>query len=450
LTIVRYKTFYISGCSLTIHPINPMKTSTSYRPLIALGAISLAGIGLLGSAQAQSFTTKIFTDNFLTSIAPPGATTNLNTNIGEEGGRQGGDIVALMPWGFGYSVYGQRTFSQDNGWDLRAQENWPASGPIDTHTLRLRNDVVNWSTVSPNLGFVNNGTPHQIENLNYRIQVQVTHAHPDNNTPVLNDRWAGISFGLQPDVRFPLFAANGGVIIYPSGSFQIFANGNVVGAGSAQVAANGAYSLDLRVVAGIASLYVNGTRVASDADVSSVTPGWIGLTGYSDNKPEVYSSAQFRFDNLIISTLGPDPDGTYEAWVAETWGESIDGITGRMDDPDGDGLVNLVEYALARDPQESDRSDVLNISAPTEAGAGYSLTYRQRADMEDAVVFPQRSTDLINWLPATAAEVDTYFSVETGGTEPSDEWQSVTAVDREAPGASARLFYRLQVETAEP
>jgi hypothetical protein len=427
-----------------------MKTICSLRPFFAVGALSVTVSGLLSPAFAQRFTTEIFTDNFLTHINPPGSTTNLNTNIGEEGGRQGGGIVALMPWGFGYSVHGQTVFTQDNGWDLRAQEDWPPPGPIDAHTLRFRNDVVNWSTVSPNVGFVNNGTPYQIENLNYRIQVQVTHAHPDNNEPVLNDRWAGISFGIQPEVRFPAFAANGGAIIYPSGAFQVFANGETVGGGSVDVAPNGAYNLDLRVVAGTGSLFINGLKVASDMNLSTVTPAWIGLTGFSTNDPRIFASAQFRFDNFIISTLGPAPEVSYEAWVAEIWGEPADGVTGRTDDPDGDGLVNLLEYALARDPQQPDRGVVLELSAPAEAGAGHSLTYRERANMEDTVVFPQRSTDLITWIPATAAEVETYFNFETGESDPEGVWEKVTAVDREASDLSQRRFYRLRVEAIEP
>lgn len=428
-----------------------MNRNLFIRPLLTLGALSLACLGLLSSAQAQSFTTEIFTDNFLTAITPPGATTDLNTNIGEAGGRQGGGIVTgVNPAGFGYAVYGQTVFTPGNGWDLRAQEDWPPPGPIDTHTLRFRNDVVNWSTVSPSLGFVNNGTPYQIENLSYRIQVQVTHAHPDNNDPVLNDRWAGISFGQQPEVRFPLLDANGGAVIFPSGDFQIFANGEVVGAGSAETAPNGAYHLDLRVVNGIASLHVNGALVASDANVSTVTPAWIGLTGFSTNDPRIFPSAQFRFDNLIISTLGPAPEESYEAWVAENWGDPVDGVTGRLDDPDGDGLVNLVEYALVRDPQQPDRGDVLELSAPAETGAGFSLTYRERVNLPDAVVFPQRSDDLVTWVPATAAEIATHFDVGTGQTDPEVVWQEVTAVDRDDPGASQRRFYRLRVETVEP
>jgi hypothetical protein len=389
----------------------------------------------------------LFADNFFSGFSPDAATADLSMNRGAEGGRQSGTIVAQNPAGFGWTTYGQTSFSNNNGWDLRAQNNWPPSLPVDPHTLRFRNDQVHWSTVTPNIGF----SGFFVES-NYRIQAQVIHAHPDNNDPVKNDRWAGISFGAQPDVRFPASAANGGVIVYPSGSFQIFANGALLAGGAVSPPVNGVFNLDLRVYGTDGVLYINGQFVAENLDFSAVTAAWIGVTGFSENNPEVFPTAQFRFDNFIISTVGEhEAPAGYEAWVIDNWGRPIEGVTGPQDDPDGDGLVNLMEYALARDPLKPDASAITEIEEVmgTE-GTRFALVYRRRTGSEDALVFPQHSSDLVNWRPASPAGVSTHFDLQIGQTDPSGLWEEIIAVERDPSDAAPRRFYRLRVETTQP
>lgn len=263
--------------------------------MVSRGAGLVAAASLLAASAQAQFNVLLFSDNYLTEIAAPGDTTDLSTNIGAAGGRQGGTLVTdINPAGFGYTLFGTTSFSAGNGWDLRAQANWPAAGPIDVHTLRYRNNLANeWSTATPNIGF----SGFIVDN-SYRIQAQLTHAVIGTG-----DRWAAVSFGAQPDTRFPAAAGNAGFLVTNSGGVQVFNNGDVIGGGVVDpVPTNGAFEVDLRILNNVGALYINSSLVAADLDFSGTTPAWIGFTGFSSAD----GPAQMRFDNLAVSTV-PEP-----------------------------------------------------------------------------------------------------------------------------------------------
>ena len=276
-----------------------MKHKTSLRVHV-VAALVAASTVFIATAHSQSFPVLLFSDDFTTAISPPGDTTDLNTNIGSAGGRQSGLLVDGNPVGFAYDVFGQTAFGAGNGWDLRAQENWPAAGPVDAHTLRFRHNAANdWSSVSPQIGF----NTFFMDN-SYRFQVQIVHAHLDPTG--INDRWAGIVFGAQPQVRFPAFAANAGVIITPSGAVTAFADGAAIGSGTAAVPANGVFNLDLRVVDNVGEVYINGSSVAAGLDFSLITPAVVSLVALPGTNPDVFGATQIRFDDFAVSTI-PEP-----------------------------------------------------------------------------------------------------------------------------------------------
>ncbi len=280
-------------------------TSRTLTSTLGRAAGLFAAASLTATTAFAQFSQVLFTDNFLTAISAPGDTTDLNTNIGSAGGRQGGYLVnTVNPAGFGWSVSGKASFTTGNGWDLRSQTNWPPSGAVDPYTLRFRdNEAGQWSTVTPNIGF----SSFIVDN-SYRIQTQIVHAHLDLNDPVKNDRWAAISFGAQPATRFPAFAGNAGVLIYPSGSVAVFSDGNLINTApiSVTVPGNGVFEVDLRIINGLGSLFVNNSLVASSLDFSGITPAWIGLTARAGTEAAVFSSTQIRFDNFAVSTV-PEP-----------------------------------------------------------------------------------------------------------------------------------------------
>ena len=270
-------------------------------PACATAGVLLA-LALAAVPVHAQFSQVLFTDNFLTTgtSTPATSSTDLSSNMGLAGGRQGGSIVNANPAGFGWSVYGTTAFATGNGWDLRAQDGFPATGAVNPYTLRFRDNVANdWSTVTPNIGFNS-----FIVNNSYEIKAEIVQVHLDPTG--VNDRWAGITFGAQPTVRVVNAAANGGVIVFASGAYSIFSNGSLLGNGSVTLPANGVFNVDIQVLNNVGSISINGTPTGTGLDFSGVSPAWIGLGGLAGTNPQVQSSTQFRFDNFAVSTV-PEP-----------------------------------------------------------------------------------------------------------------------------------------------
>lgn len=67
-------------------------------------------------------------------------------------------------------------------------------------------------------------------------------------------------------------------------------------------------------------------------------------------------------------------------------------------DPDGDGVVNLLEYAFDRHPNAVESGRLVNFAVTTGAGADYLLmTYRRRKNAPDLVYAAEAGSTLTNW-----------------------------------------------------
>ena len=71
-------------------------------------------------------------------------------------------------------------------------------------------------------------------------------------------------------------------------------------------------------------------------------------------------------------------------------------LAGDLADPDGDGIVNLLEYAFSNDPLNYDASP-----APGFGGGDLSLTYRFNLLAPDLTYIVQKSPDAVDWQPST-------------------------------------------------
>ncbi len=102
--------------------------------------------------------------------------------------------------------------------------------------------------------------------------------------------------------------------------------------------------------------------------------------------------------NLGGSPGGTDTD-TFGAWA------SRNGVSGEMtDDPDGNGLTNLVEYglgiipgAVAAGPEVSAAFEQVTVSGV--ADSYLVLRFRRNKGADDVAVVPEMSTDMVNWSP---------------------------------------------------
>ncbi|MBI2512564.1 MAG: immunoglobulin domain-containing protein [Opitutae bacterium] len=121
----------------------------------------------------------------------------------------------------------------------------------------------------------------------------------------------------------------------------------------------------------------------------------------------------------------------------ETWRQTHFGSTANSGnaadaaDPDGDGLSNLVEYALGLDPAAA------SVSGAPVAGAAsgnWTYTFTRPSDRSDLTYEVEASTDLVNW---SATGVTLSLVSETNG---------VATYQATYPTASAdKFFFRLKI-----
>ncbi|MBK8856706.1 MAG: hypothetical protein IPN11_03205 [Opitutaceae bacterium] len=122
-----------------------------------------------------------------------------------------------------------------------------------------------------------------------------------------------------------------------------------------------------------------------------------------------------------------------DAWQTEYFlpAELADpAISGPAADPDGDGLVNLVEYALGLQPRVGTTLGVPEVSADA---TDWIYTYTKPVDRSDLTYAVEVTTDLITWgIPAVTPElVATVDGIET--------WRV------KQPLSSTNVFFRLKV-----
>ena len=113
---------------------------------------------------------------------------------------------------------------------------------------------------------------------------------------------------------------------------------------------------------------------------------------------ETYSAGIARLGNreILETILGLDADMPFADW-ASAFGLGA-GENGFSDDPEHDGLANLIEFALDFDPT---KSDVDQLPSPDFEGGTLSLTFVPRdAQCEYVRVVGEASADLVTWVPA--------------------------------------------------
>lgn len=126
----------------------------------------------------------------------------------------------------------------------------------------------------------------------------------------------------------------------------------------------------------------------------------------------------------------------YQAWLGLYFSDaelSVAEVSGPEADPDGDGLVNLLEYALGGDPRSAHSAPRAELVA---GGPGAPLGLRFSRVEDPALVYRvEASSDLSLWTPVWSS---------TGSDNLVGE---VVATDTVAPGpAQTRRFLRLNVE----
>ena len=114
-------------------------------------------------------------------------------------------------------------------------------------------------------------------------------------------------------------------------------------------------------------------------------------------------------------------------------------ISGDLADPDGDGVGNLLEYALNLDPLSASRAGLPILGATTLSGNTYlTLTHTKPKAATDLTYVVEVSADLVTWQSGSG------YTAEAGVLDQGTTAQ-VTTRDLTAIPAAARRFMRLRV-----
>lgn len=110
-------------------------------------------------------------------------------------------------------------------------------------------------------------------------------------------------------------------------------------------------------------------------------------------------------------TPGIDDAGNeqgYNVWREAIFGAGDPPGSGGLDDPDGDGAVNLVEYAAGTGALDAGSVPAMAVSTVVEDDQDFlAITYTRNVDRPDIVLRVEFSTDLVDWVsgPAITAPV---------------------------------------------
>ena len=115
-------------------------------------------------------------------------------------------------------------------------------------------------------------------------------------------------------------------------------------------------------------------------------------------------------------------------------------VSGDLADPDGDGVVNLLEYALNLDPLSASRAGLPVVAPATQNGTtNLTLTYTKLKTATDLTYVVEVSADLLTWKSGSGYTTD--VAVLDQGTTQQVTTRDLTAISAATP----RRFMRLRV-----
>ncbi|MCB1129889.1 MAG: autotransporter-associated beta strand repeat-containing protein [Verrucomicrobiae bacterium] len=190
------------------------------------------------------------------------------------------------------------------------------------------------------------------------------------------------------------------------------------------IAADAILDLDFSGTDRVGSLTIDGDVKSDGVYDASTDPGFITGTG--------------------SIRVGAEPSG-YGTWAAGfPFTTGVD--DGPMDDPDGDGVSNLLEYVLGGIPVGAGASDPGILPTQTLNATDLVLTFRRSdASESDVTLKVQWSDDMVIWHDfATVGAVDALPQVDVTEDSPSAELDTVVVTIPRSTTSGGTLFARIQ------
>jgi surface-anchored protein len=142
-------------------------------------------------------------------------------------------------------------------------------------------------------------------------------------------------------------------------------------------------------------------------------------------------------------TFHIQPLRPFENWTATNWPcECATNIIAAGADPDGDRIVNVLEYAFGNDPHIALYTNVPTVTFVTEGGTNFGALRYVRATNATDLTFAVRASSGVG---GASENVSNMVSVLAAGDR-----ETVTVRDAVARAATTNRFYQLRVEHQEP
>jgi len=185
----------------------------------------------------------------------------------------------------------------------------------------------------------------------------------------------------------------------------------------------------------------SGTTAAYTVDgvPSTQTSGFSQIYMTSGGIPG--QSQSMNLDNIALVCNDPLLNAPEQAWKSQNFsqqGFADPGTSSDLANPSGDGMSNLMKYAMNLNPMLADAAGVTSGSSAIVGGTAYIyLTHRMNLAASDICFGYEQSTDLLHWNPATP---------EVVSTVQLDQFTDAITVRIPATGGSGnRLFMRLKI-----
>ena len=206
--------------------------------------------------------------------------------------------------------------------------------------------------------------------------------------------------------------------------------------------------------------YTNGVyRIAAENvllldGIPSSSNRWVeglGTVVVTDGRLTVSSGAGANSNRLACLELSALEPATIEQWRAVYFGTTNNSGRAADDaDPDGDGIVNLLEYGFGLDPTDADAGSQLTpVVIHTNNADWFGCSFRRNTNATD-LIFHVEAADVLpaqSWLDLAS------YSSSSGWTGPGMAWETgattnpvrVTVLDTQPMPAATNHFMRVRV-----
>jgi hypothetical protein len=146
----------------------------------------------------------------------------------------------------------------------------------------------------------------------------------------------------------------------------------------------------------------------------------VDVVTYGQSSPWISPSSGAALERYNFFGFGEDPDSwkngssvggnpgklgslTFANWQTRQWFVGEPGMQGHLADPDGDGLVNAMEFFMGLNPRARDShlATAASVSAPIGGEVYLTISFRQGISTSGTTFQVEGSSDLIFWTQQT-------------------------------------------------